>query len=84
MQEQIATRRRMQKDATTQIFAGLLKCADCGWSMSYAKKDISLTKGNGGAESPLFAFDPCRGGRDAPALALPGRLRPGRLRLFFS
>ena len=41
VQEQIATRRRMQKDATTQIFAGLLKCADCGWSMSYAKKDIS-------------------------------------------
>ena len=37
MQEQIATRRRMQKDATTQIFAGLLKCADCGWSMTFAR-----------------------------------------------
>ncbi len=23
------------KDADTQIFAGLLKCADCGWSMSF-------------------------------------------------
>ncbi len=37
VQEQIATRRRMQKDATTQIFAGLLKCADCGWSMTFAR-----------------------------------------------
>ena len=27
----------MQKDATTQIFAGLLKCADCGWSMTFAR-----------------------------------------------
>ena len=37
VQEQIATRRRMQKDATTQIFAGLLKCADCGWSMTFGR-----------------------------------------------
>ena len=37
VQDQIAARRRMQKDATTQIFAGLLKCADCGWSMSFAR-----------------------------------------------
>ena len=27
----------MQKDATTQIFAGLLKCADCGWSMTFGR-----------------------------------------------
>ena len=39
VQDQIAARRRMQKDATTQIFAGLLKCADCGWSMSYGRND---------------------------------------------
>ena len=37
VQDQIATRRRMQKDATTQIFAGLLKCADCGWAMTFAR-----------------------------------------------
>ena len=35
VQEQIAGRRRQMKDATTQIFAGLVKCADCGWSMSF-------------------------------------------------
>ena len=34
-QEQIANRRRQQKDATTQIFSGLVKCADCGWSMRF-------------------------------------------------
>lgn len=36
VQEQIASRRRKQKDGTTQIFAGLVKCADCGWSLAYA------------------------------------------------
>ena len=41
VQDQIATRRRMQKDATTQIFAGLLKCADCGCSMSYSRNDTA-------------------------------------------
>ncbi len=35
VQEQIANRRRKQKDGTRQIFAGLIKCADCGWSMAY-------------------------------------------------
>ena len=35
VQEQIAGRRRQRKDATTQIFAGLVRCADCGWSMSF-------------------------------------------------
>ena len=37
VQKQIASRRRQQKDATTQIFAGLVKCADCGWSLSYGE-----------------------------------------------
>ena len=23
------------KNGTTQIFSGLVKCADCGWSLSY-------------------------------------------------
>ena len=41
VQDQIATRRRMQKDATTQIFAGLLKCSDCGCSMSYSRNDTA-------------------------------------------
>lgn len=35
VQEQIASRRRRQKDGTTQIFSGLVKCADCGWSLAY-------------------------------------------------
>ena len=35
VQDMIAKRRRQQKDATTQIFSGLLKCADCGWSMGF-------------------------------------------------
>ena len=35
VQEQTANRRRQQKDATTQIFSGLVKCADCGWSMRF-------------------------------------------------
>ena len=36
VQEQTAIRRRSMKDQTTQIFAGLVKCADCGWSMRFA------------------------------------------------
>lgn len=36
VQEQIAKRRRSQKSGETQIFAGLVKCADCGWSMAYS------------------------------------------------
>ena len=36
VQEQIAQRRRKMKNAETQIFAGLLKCADCGKALSYA------------------------------------------------
>ena len=35
VQEQIVSRRRSRRDGTTQIFAGLVKCADCGWSMSF-------------------------------------------------
>ena len=33
VQEQIASRKRKQGDSTTHIFAGLLRCADCGGSM---------------------------------------------------
>ena len=36
VQEQIANRRRKMKDGERQIFAGLVKCADCGWSMVYS------------------------------------------------
>lgn len=35
VQEMTASRRRQRKDGTTQIFAGLIKCADCGWSLAY-------------------------------------------------
>ena len=35
VQQQIANRKRSQKDGTTQIFAGLLKCADCVRAMQY-------------------------------------------------
>ncbi len=35
VQKQIVSRRRPMKSGKTQIFAGLVKCADCGWSLSY-------------------------------------------------
>lgn len=35
VQGMIASRRRKQKDGTTQIFSGLVSCADCGWSLAY-------------------------------------------------
>ena len=38
VQKQIASRRRSMKSDKMQIFAGLIKCADCGWSMSYAER----------------------------------------------
>ena len=38
VQGQIASRRREQKDGTTHIFAGLLKCADCGCSMRFGRQ----------------------------------------------
>ncbi len=28
----------MQKDGTTQVFAGLLKCTDCGWTMRFGRQ----------------------------------------------
>lgn len=43
VQGQIATRRRQQKDATTQIFSGLVKCADCGWSMRFGTNKQNKT-----------------------------------------
>ena len=43
VQEQIANRRRKMKDGTRQIFAGLVKCADCGWSMSFVNNSQNNT-----------------------------------------
>lgn len=37
VQEQIASRRRSRKNGKQQIFAGLVKCADCGWSLAYGE-----------------------------------------------
>lgn len=34
-QVHIQSRKRPQKNGETQIFAGLLKCADCGWGLRY-------------------------------------------------
>lgn len=38
VQQQIASRRRECKNKTSQIFSGLLKCADCGWAMRYCAR----------------------------------------------
>ena len=37
VQELIASRRRKRRNGTTQIFAGLIKCADCGRSLAYGE-----------------------------------------------
>lgn len=41
VQQKISIRKRPTAEKTTQIFAGLLKCADCGRTMSYARKKDS-------------------------------------------
>lgn len=43
VQEQIAGRRRVCKNGQTQIFAGLIKCADCGWTLSYGENRQNKT-----------------------------------------
>ncbi len=43
VQEQICNRRRRQKNGTTQIFSGLVKCADCGWSLAYGMNSQNKT-----------------------------------------
>ena len=40
VQEQIKSRRRQTKEKATPIFAGLVKCADCGWSMRFATNGV--------------------------------------------
>lgn len=39
----IASRRREMKSGTPQIFAGLVKCADCGWSLSFGTNKQNKT-----------------------------------------
>ncbi len=36
VQQQIKRRKRPQSNEAVQIFAGLVRCADCGWSMRFA------------------------------------------------
>lgn len=43
IQEQIKSRRRQRKDHTTQVFAGLVKCADCGWSLRFGTNKQNKT-----------------------------------------
>lgn len=43
VQEMIKSRRRQTKNKTTQIFAGLVKCADCGWSMRFGTNNANKT-----------------------------------------
>ena len=43
VQEQIASRRRKCKSGTTQLFSGLIKCADCGWSLAYGENKQNKT-----------------------------------------
>ena len=38
VQRQIASRRRQWRDGMTQIFAGLVKCADCGRARHFARQ----------------------------------------------
>lgn len=43
VQEQIKSRRRETKNKTVQIFSGLVKCADCGWSMRFGTNKQNKT-----------------------------------------
>lgn len=43
MQEQVKSRRRQTKNKETPIFAGLVKCADCGWSMRFGTNTSNKT-----------------------------------------
>lgn len=43
VQDQIANRRRECISGTTQVFAGLVKCADCGWSLAYGENKQNKT-----------------------------------------
>ena len=43
VQELIKSRRRQRKNKETQIFAGLVKCADCGWSMRFGTNTANKT-----------------------------------------
>ena len=38
VQQQIQKRHRSTENDTVQMFSGLLRCADCGWSMRYHQK----------------------------------------------
>lgn len=41
-QAHINSRKRPAKSGETQIFAGLLKCADCGWGLRYMHNNAPL------------------------------------------
>ncbi len=44
VQEHITSRKRTTKSGETQIFAGLLKCSDCGWNLRYMHNYPTATR----------------------------------------
>ena len=52
VQQMIGNRRRSQKKTKgTQIFAGLVKCADCGWSLGYSiNRSVKLSYSSSAAD----------------------------------
>lgn len=43
VQKIVGSRKRQTKDSNVHVFAGLLKCADCGWSMRFGNNKCKHT-----------------------------------------
>ncbi len=64
VQEQIAIRRRPRKDGTTQMFAGLVRCADCGWTLAFSRHKLKSGKLTGFFKCTKYA----QGYRECPTM----------------